>query len=97
MNCAEFEERIARYVGGDLAPQEWAARQRHGGICEVCAELARGLEADRLRLASRPPDAAGIDYAAMRREIRREVAQSRCRRRRLPAPSSPRPLSRSDQ
>ena len=77
MNCAAFEERIALYVGGDLAPAEASKVEQHLRSCADCAELARALEADREWLASRPPEAAEVDFAAMRREIRREIARPR--------------------
>jgi anti-sigma factor RsiW len=77
MTCAGFEDRIARYVGGDLAPEEAALVEQHLRSCAECAELARGLEEDRVWLASRPPETADVDFAAMRREIRREIARPR--------------------
>jgi anti-sigma factor RsiW len=77
MTCAGFEERIARYVGGDLTPGEVAAIEQHLRACVDCAELVRGLEEDREWLASRPPEIAEVDFAAMRREIRREIARPR--------------------
>jgi anti-sigma factor RsiW len=77
MTCAGFEERIARYVGGDLTPGEVAAIEQHLRACVDCAELVRGLEEDREWLASRPPEIAEVDFAAMRREIRREIERPR--------------------
>lgn len=77
MMCAGNEERIARYVGGDLTPEEAAAMERHLRECAACAEFARGMEQDAESLASRPPELAGMDFAAMRREIRREIARPR--------------------
>jgi hypothetical protein len=77
MNCAAWEERIARYVGGDLPADESSAVERHLRACADCAELARGLEEDCAWLASRPPEAANVDFDALRREIRREIARPR--------------------
>jgi anti-sigma factor RsiW len=77
MRCAELEERIARYVGGDLAPVEAAAIEQHLRVCAGCADLARGLEDDRAWLASRPPETADVDFAAMRRQIRCEISRPR--------------------
>lgn len=77
MRCAEFEERIARYVGGDLGPEEGASVEQHLRVCAECAELARGLDDDRAWLASRPPETAEVDFVAMRRSIRREIARPR--------------------
>ena len=75
MRCAGFEERIVGYLGGDLTPAEALAVEQHLRACTDCAELARGLEADRAWLASRPPEIAEGDFAAMRREIRHRVTR----------------------
>jgi anti-sigma factor RsiW len=77
MTCVGFEDRITRSVGGDMAPKEAAEVEQHLRICADCAELARELEQDRAWLASRPPETAEVDFAAMRREIRREIARPR--------------------
>jgi hypothetical protein len=77
MICGGFEEPIARYVGGDLTAEEAVALEHHLRVCADCAELARALEGDRAWLACRPPEAVDIDYLAMRREIRRELARPR--------------------
>jgi predicted anti-sigma-YlaC factor YlaD len=77
MTCPEFEERIARYVGGDLEASDESVVEQHLRVCSDCAELARELEEDRPRLASRPPEIAEVDFAAMRREIRREITRRR--------------------
>jgi len=77
MTCAGWEQRIARFVSGDLAAVDAAAVGQHLRVCADCAELARGLEEDRAWLASRPPEMADVDFAAMRREIRREIARPR--------------------
>lgn len=85
MTCAEFQESIARYVGGDLAADDAAAVERHLRACPVCAELGRELEEDRAWLASRPPEVASVDFAAMRGEIRRSIARPRWGRKWLAA------------
>jgi hypothetical protein len=77
MMCAGKEERIARYVGGDLAPEDSAELERHLRDCSECGELARAMERDAEWLASRPPELAEVDFAAMRREIRREITRPR--------------------
>src|ERR1700722_11136170 len=77
MICAGNEERIARYVGGDLGPEEAAEIERHLQGCAACADLARAMEQDAEWLASRPLEVAEVDFAAMRREIRREIARPR--------------------
>jgi hypothetical protein len=65
MTCAKFEERIARHVGGDLARSEAAAVEQHLRACARCAELARELEEDRVRLACRPPGTAQVGRATL--------------------------------
>jgi anti-sigma factor RsiW len=85
MSCPEFKERVAQYVGGDLTPEESRPVQDHLRGCGACAELARLLERDREWLASRPPEAAQVDYAAMRQQIRSGIVRERRRRRLLPA------------
>jgi len=77
MTCAGFEERIARYVGADLAAGDAPELEQHLRVCSDCASLARELAEDRAWLASRPPETADVDFAAMRREIRREIARPR--------------------
>jgi anti-sigma factor RsiW len=71
MSCAVFEERIAQYVGGE--PD--AELEQHLRACSDCAALARELAEDRDWLASHPPEMADVDYAAIRSEIRREIAR----------------------
>lgn len=77
MMCAGNEERIARYVGRDLSPDETAALERHLAGCDTCGELARAMEQDAEWLANRPPEVAEVDFVAMRREIRREITRPR--------------------
>lgn len=77
MSCAGFEERIAGYVGGEVAAEEAVAVEQHLRSCADCAELARQLREDRAWLASRPPEVSDVDFAAMRREIRKEVGRPR--------------------
>lgn len=85
MNCPAFEERIARYAGGDLTAAACLPVEQHLRVCAGCAELARGLEEDREWLSRRPIEAAQVDFVAMRREIRRRVASPRTSRPWLPA------------
>lgn len=81
MSCPSFEEKIARYAGGDLEPAEIRTVEGHLRQCAACAELARLLEQDRAWLGSRPPEAADMDYAAMRSQIRRAIVHRRGARR----------------
>jgi len=84
VNCAAFEEQIARYVGGDLSPEDAALVTQHLRECSGCAELARDLEADSEWLSRRPHEVTEVDYTAMRGRIRAEISQSRSKRRWLP-------------
>jgi anti-sigma factor RsiW len=85
MSCPEFEEPIARYVGGDLSAEEALAVELHLRNCVDCAELAREMEDDRAWVSQRPPELVEVDFAAMRREIRREIGRTPRWRRWLPA------------
>jgi anti-sigma factor RsiW len=63
-----------------MAAADMAAVQDHLRTCAACAEAAREFESDRLRLASVPPEVATVDFAAMRRDIRRAIVRKRRRR-----------------
>jgi anti-sigma factor RsiW len=76
MSCP-FEEKVALYVGDDLAAAEMRAVEEHIAGCAECAELAGDLVQDREWLGTRPPESEQADYAAMRARIRREVAKGR--------------------
>jgi hypothetical protein len=43
MNCGNWEERIALYAGGDLAPSETAEVNQHLADCQDCRVFASGL------------------------------------------------------
>jgi anti-sigma factor RsiW len=75
MNCTAWEERVVLYAGGELAPAKARAVAEHLRECAECAELAQLLKQDADWLASRPPEAAEVDFAAMRGEIRSEIRQ----------------------
>ncbi|HPR63879.1 MAG TPA: zf-HC2 domain-containing protein [Thermoanaerobaculia bacterium] len=45
MNCVEFEQRIALYVGGDLPDQEMKEVEAHLAMCESCRALEASLRA----------------------------------------------------
>jgi len=79
MSCVQWEERIALYAGGDLAADEARTVEQHLRVCPGCAQLAAALEQDREWLATRPPEAAQVDYAAMRQRLRGEMARTRWR------------------
>ena len=44
MNCGQWEDKIALYVGGDLAPADAAAVERHLRDCPGCQLFASGLK-----------------------------------------------------
>jgi hypothetical protein len=85
MSCAAWEDKIAQYSGGDLATEDLAAMEAHLRACVGCAELARGLECDRVWLQARPADLAGVDFDGMRRRLRGEIVRRRRIRRWVPA------------
>jgi anti-sigma factor RsiW len=43
MNCADWEERVALYAGGDLPPAEADEVERHVADCAGCQVLLSGL------------------------------------------------------
>jgi anti-sigma factor RsiW len=45
MNCREFREQLAEFIGGELDAEQHAAAQSHMQSCQECRERARGLEA----------------------------------------------------
>lgn len=76
MNCPA-EETIALYAGGDLEFSTAATLEAHLAACADCAALARALESDGELLASPPPELAGIDFTALRRELVRRARRPR--------------------
>lgn len=85
MSCPLFEERIARYAGGDLPPGEISGLEQHLLACADCAALARALELDRLLLHSEPSELDSVDYSTMRQRIRGEILRRRRTRKLIPA------------
>ena len=80
MNCAEWEERIALYAGGDLAAAEAAAVELHLAGCSGCREFSGGLRQSMALVAEagREEIAEG-HFAAVRARV---MAQVQARRRR---------------
>jgi hypothetical protein len=78
MNCAAWEERILLQLEGDADTQA----AEHMLICPACAAFAAGLADDARILRLVPPEAAAVDYAAIRTAARREAVR-RTRRRRV--------------
>jgi len=85
MNCREWEERIALYVSDDLPAAEISAVQEHLGSCPNCTAFFNALQQDQRGLRFAPPEAATLDYAAMRGRIRHQIAGEQRRRKLLPA------------
>jgi hypothetical protein len=81
MNCSEWEEKVALYAGGDLAPADGRALEGHLAECAGCQLLLSGLR-QTLELAREahgdPIDAA--HYAAVRARVLAELRQAPARR-----------------
>jgi hypothetical protein len=81
MNCVDWEERIAWYAGGDLAPVPAQAVERHVTECAGCQMLLSGLR-ESLSLAreahGEPVDAA--HFAAVRARVFAELERGPGRR-----------------
>ena len=76
MSCT-WEGRILQYLDGAPDPEAGA----HLRECPGCAALAAELAADAQRLRRPPPEAAEVDYAALRLAARRGAERIRWRRR----------------
>ncbi|HLJ46738.1 MAG TPA: hypothetical protein VKU01_12055 [Bryobacteraceae bacterium] len=84
MNCAEWEEKIALYLGDDLAVHDLDRVEGHLRACAECARFYKELKLDANSLRSAPPEAATADYSVLRRLIRRRVASEQWRKRLVP-------------
>jgi hypothetical protein len=84
MNCGQFEERIAQYMDGDLYRDEVPEVEAHLRSCPGCAEFAERLEGDRISLRTPAPECFEVDFAALRRQIRRGIVRERRQRRLVP-------------
>ena len=81
MNCVDWEERIALYSGGDLAPEEAQAAERHVAECAGCQLLLSGLR-ESLSLV-REAHVEGVDaahFAAVRARVLAELERGPARR-----------------
>jgi anti-sigma factor RsiW len=78
MNCVDWEERIALYAGGDLAPEESAEVERHLAGCPECHEFRTGLRGtlDTLRDEYRT-DIDPSHFAAVRSNVIAEIERGR--------------------
>ena len=84
MNCNAWEERIALYAGGDLAPAEAPAVERHVAECAGCQLLLSGLRESMglLREAHADP-VEEAHLAAVRARVLSELERGANRRWRL--------------
>ena len=80
MNCVEWEERVALYAGGDLAPRDVQAVEQHVAECAGCQMLLSGLR-ESLALVreahSEPIESA--HFAAVRARVLAEIEGGRVR------------------
>ncbi len=78
MNCRDWEERLALYAGGDLAPAERAELERHLGECAGCqvflSGMAEGLRVLREAHADAPAEA---HFAAVRARVLAQLESKR--------------------
>jgi len=78
MNCKDWEERIALYVGGDAAPAEATEVERHVSECAGCQVFASGMKQSMGLLREEheePLDEA--HYAAVRARVIAEIRTER--------------------
>ena len=81
MNCVDWEERIALYAGGDLAPETAETVERHVAECAGCQVLLSGLR-ESLALA-REVHAEAVEaahFAAVRARVLAELERAPARR-----------------
>jgi anti-sigma factor RsiW len=81
MNCSNWEERIALYLGGDLTPAESAEVERHLGECIGCQVFSSGLK-ETLALVKEvhQEPIAAAHYTAVRARVLAELEGGRRRR-----------------
>ena len=78
MNCRDWEERLALYAGGDLAPGERPEVERHLGECAGCQVFLSGVTAELQVLKeahAEPPSEA--HFAAVRARVLAKVRHDR--------------------
>lgn len=75
MNCADWEERIALYAGGDAGPAEAAAVEQHLTECAACRAFAAEVRQSMETLGD-------ADLAAVRAGVLAEIAAAHRARRR---------------
>jgi len=85
MNCGDWEERIALYAGGDLAPEEARAVERHLAECAGCQRLLSGLrEGLRFVGAAHAEPVEEAHFAAVRARVLSELERGPARGWRRP-------------
>jgi len=83
MNCAEWEERIALYYGGDLPADETRAVEAHLADCAGCRLFAGGMKDALTVLQQAHADPlAGAHFAFVRARVLSRLAGERRGRRR---------------
>jgi hypothetical protein len=75
VSCAEWEERVALWAGGDVEGSEAAGVEQHTADCAGCREFAAGIAADLAALRADPITAA--DLAAVRTRVLAEIEARR--------------------
>lgn len=78
MNCADWEERIALYTGGDLPDGRTAEVERHLRECAGCQVFASGLRQSlELLRGAHAGDVPAAAYAAVRMRVMGAVERRR--------------------
>ncbi len=78
MNCANWEEQIAFYIGGDLRPAESAEVERHLGECPGCQVFASGIrESLNVLREAHTEDPNEAILAAVRARVMSELERQR--------------------
>jgi anti-sigma factor RsiW len=78
MNCMDWEERLALYAGGDLAPSTAAEVERHLAECAGCQLFASGLKASLELLRDAHEDALNpAHFAAVRSRVVAQLERER--------------------
>lgn len=81
MNCANWEERIALYMGDDLGPADAAQVERHLAECAGCQVFASGMrESLALLREAHGEEPAAAAYAAVRARVMGELERRPARR-----------------
>ncbi len=74
MSCPSWQDKIALYVGGDVAADEIGALNEHLHACAACGSFASALERDGGLLRAAPPEMSGVDFGAMRAAMIEQIS-----------------------